>query len=108
MRAVPTTLPAFAVITAVPAVRAVTKPASLTDAIASFEDDQRNGKSGMRAPLSAYAIAESWRCSPTASLVSAGLTTTACTNGPSGADRLDVARDVWQVAGMQPGIGSPS
>ena len=40
MRAVPTTLPAFAAITTVPAACAVTKPALLTDAIASFEDDR--------------------------------------------------------------------
>src|SRR6266545_1830677 len=94
MRAVPTTLPVFAAITAVPAARAVTRPALLTDAIASFDDDHMKSRFGTTMPLELCALATSCTRSPTASVSSGGVTMTACTDGTSvGRDRpLGLAR----------------
>src|SRR6266545_2523775 len=72
MRAVPTTLPVFAAITAVPAARAVTRPALLTDAIASFDDDHMKSRFGTTMPLELCALATSCTRSPTASVSSGG------------------------------------
>src|SRR6266571_2611834 len=93
-RAVPTTLPVFAAMTTAPAACAVTRPALLTDAIASFEDDHMKSRFGTTMPLELCALATSCTRSPTASVSSGGVTMTACTDGTSvGSDRpLGLAR----------------
>ena len=48
--AIPTTLSELAAMTSVPLAWAVTRPALLTEAIASFEDDHVNALFGMAAP----------------------------------------------------------
>src|SRR5258706_16185265 len=99
MRAVPTTLPEFAAITTVPAACAVTRPALLTDATASLDDDHRNSLFGIGVPLEFCAVATSCRCSPTRTLSSDGLTTTTANDDRSaGSARAGLARCAFRSA----------
>jgi hypothetical protein len=75
MLAVPTTSSAYAGITAVPAAWAVTRPAVLTEATGSLEDDHVNILSGTAAPLEVNAFAASWAPSPTLNVSVPGVTT---------------------------------
>jgi hypothetical protein len=59
MLAVPTKLFVFAAMTTCPLAWAVTSPAGLTEAIASFDEDHVKGIFGVAAPLELYAVASS-------------------------------------------------
>ena len=69
--------PDLAAMTTVPVAVAVTSPAALTEAMASFEDVQTNEALGIVAPLEPYAAARSWSRPPTWSEPVGGVTTIA-------------------------------
>ncbi len=85
MLAVPTKFSVFAATTTRPLAWAVTRPAGLTEAMASFDEDQVNILFGITPPLELYAVARSWSRPPTVSVSAAGLITTARTTKSAGA-----------------------